>query len=143
VNLSEIFVVVAEAFAPAAEDAGQTLMATIAPNITMLGDRELLTQMLANMVDNAVRHTSRGTAILVDLNRDKDGVAGFVSDNGGGVPAAARERIFQRFHRLPESQSVPGSGLGLSLVKAVADIHGIVLTVEDAVPGLRINMRFP
>jgi signal transduction histidine kinase len=143
VDLSDVFVVVAEAFAPAAEDAGQTLKAQIAPNISILGDRELLTQMLANVIENAIRHTGSGTAIVVDLHRDQDGVTGFVSDNGRGVPAAERERIFQRFHRLPESKSVSGSGLGLSLAKAVADIHGIVLTAEDAEPGLRIKMRFP
>ena len=143
VNLNDIFVTVADAFAPAAEDAGRTLSAKITPNIVILGDRELLTQMLANLIDNAIRHTSAGTAIVVALHSDKDGVIGFVSDNGRGVPAAEHERIFQRFHRLPESQSVPGSGLGLSLVKAVADIHEIVLTAEDAAPGLRVKMRFP
>jgi signal transduction histidine kinase len=143
VKLSDVFVIVADAFAPAAEDAGQTLTAKIAPNITILGDRELLTQMLANLIDNAVRHTSAGTAIVVGLHPDSDGIVGFVSDNGRGVPAAEHERIFQRFHRLPESQSVSGSGLGLNLVKAVADIHGIVLMAEDAAPGLRIKMRFP
>jgi signal transduction histidine kinase len=143
VNLSDVFGIVADAFAPAAEDAGQTLTAKIAPNIIILGDRELLTQMLANLIDNAIRHTGPDTAIIVDLNGDHGGVVGSVSDDGRGVPVAERERIFQRFHRLPESQSVPGSGLGLSLVKAVADIHGIVLTAEDATPGLRIKMRFP
>jgi signal transduction histidine kinase len=143
VNLSDVFVVVAEAFAPAAEDAGQTLRANIAPNLTVVGDRELLTQMLANVIDNAIRHTNPGTTIVVDLHRDKDGVTGFVSDNGRGVPAVERQRIFQRFHRLPESQSVSGSGLGLSLVKAVANIHEIVLAAQDAAPGLRIEMCFP
>ena len=143
VNLSDVFIIVADAFAPAAEDAGQTLTVKIASNITILGDRELLTQMLANLIDNAVRHTSAGTAIVVGLHPDSDGIVGFVSDNGRGIPAAEHERIFQRFHRLPESESVSGSGLGLSLVKAVADIHGIVLTAEDAAPGLRIKMRFP
>lgn len=142
-NLSDVFVFVADAFAPAAEDAGQTLTAKIVPNITFLGDRELLTQMLANLIDNAMRHTNAGTMIVVGLHPHDDGIMGFVSDNGRGVPPAEHERIFQRFHRLPESKSVSGSGLGLSLVKAVADIHGIGLSVGDAAPGLRIKMRFP
>jgi signal transduction histidine kinase len=143
VNLSDVFAIVADAFVPAAEDAGQTLAAKITPNINIVGDRELLTQMLANLVDNAIRHTTAGTAIVVGLHPDNDGIVGFVSDNGQGVPAAEHERIFQRFHRLPESKSVSGSGLGLSLVKAVADIHGIGLSAEDAAPGLRIKIRFP
>jgi signal transduction histidine kinase len=143
VDLSEIFITVADAFAPAAEDTGRTLTATITPSLNTVGDRELLTQMLSNLVDNAIRHTGTGAAIAIDLHPHKDGIVASVSDSGPGVPAAERERIFQRFHRLAESQPVPGSGLGLSLVKAVADIHGILLTLEDAAPGLRIKMRFP
>ena len=143
VDLSEIFNTIADAFAPAAEDAGRTLTASIAPGLGIVGDRELLTQMLANAVDNAIRHTDRGTRIVVGLARDAQGIVGSVTDDGPGVPAEARERIFDRFHRLPQSRSVPGSGLGLSLVKAVADIHGIALAVEDAGPGLRLSMRFP
>jgi signal transduction histidine kinase len=143
VNLSELFGIVAEAFAPAAEDAGQALTTSITPNLHFIGDRELLTQMLANLIENAIRHTGTGTTISVDLHSDAEGIVGSVSDNGPGVPVAERGLIFQRFHRLPQSQSVPGSGLGLSLVKAVAAIHAIAVRVEDAAPGLRIRMRFP
>ena len=144
INLSETFTTVAEAFTPAAEDAGQTLTATIAPNLKFIGDRELLTQMLANLIDNAVRHAG-ATAIVVKLHRHANRIMGCVSDNGRGVPAAEHELIFQRFHRSQESQnrSSAGSGLGLSLVKAVADLHGIAVRAEDAAPGLRVVMRFP
>ena len=144
VNLNDIFITVADAFAPAAEDAGRTLSAKITPNIVILGDRELLTQMLANLIDNAIRHTSAGTAIVVALHSDKDGVIGFVSDNGRGVPAAEHERIFQRFHRLPESQSVPGQW-AWAQPRQSSRRHciEIVLTAEDAAPGLRVKMRFP
>jgi nitrogen-specific signal transduction histidine kinase len=65
-----------------------------------------------------------------------------VSDNGPGVPADDRERVFHRFHRLERSRTIPGSGLGLSLVKAVADIHGVDLVVRDADSGLQVVMRF-
>jgi len=143
VNLSETFSTVAEAFAPAAEDAGQKLTATITPDLTMMGDRELLTQMLANLTDNAIRHAGMGATIVIDLRRDTKGIVGCVSDNGPGVPAAELELIFRRFHRSAESHSVSGSGLGLSLVKAVADIHGIAVHAEDATAGLRIVLRFP
>lgn len=144
VDLSDLFTTVIDAFSPAAEDSGKTLTATIAPCLLHItGDRDLLTQMLANLIDNAIRHTRPGTAIRVGLDNEKSGITGFVADNGTGVPEAERERIFLRFHRLVDSRAVPGSGLGLSLVKAVADLHGITLLVEDARPGLRICLRFP
>ncbi len=142
-DLSAVFANVADAFAPAAEDAGKRLDAKIKPAIRFVGDRELLTQMLANLVENAIRHTPVGTRIEVALGSDHERIVGMVMDNGPGAPAEERERIFQRFYRLEQSRSTPGSGLGLSLVKAVADLHGITLEVRDAEPGLRIVMRFP
>ena len=99
--------------------------------------------MLANLVENAIRHTPAGTRIEVSLGSDRERIVGTVTDNGPGAPAEERERIFQRFYRLEHSRSTPGSGLGLSLVKAVADLHGIALDVRDAEPGLQIVMRFP
>jgi len=142
VDLSDVFATVAEAFAPAAEDAGQILTASITPDLRITGDRELLTQMLANMVENAIRHTPTGTRIELTLRHDNGNIVGEISDNGPGVPAEERERIFHRFHRLESGRGVPGSGLGLSLVKAVADIHAIAITAGDALPGLRVTMRF-
>lgn len=141
-DLSGAFATVVDAFAPAAEDAGKSLSARIEPDIRISGDRELLTQMLANVVENAIRHTPRGTHITVLLVSEHDGIVGTVTDDGPGVPADERERLFQRFYRLERSRSTPGNGLGLSLVKAVADLHDIALDVRDAGPGLRIVMRF-
>jgi signal transduction histidine kinase len=142
-DLSAVFANVADAFAPAAEDAGKRIDAKIKPAIRFSGDRELLTQMLANLVENAIRHTPAGTRIEVSLGSDRERIVGAVTDNGHGAPVEERERIFQRFYRLEHSRSTPGSGLGLSLVKAVADLHGIALDVRDAEPGLQIVMRFP
>jgi signal transduction histidine kinase len=139
-DLSELFSTIAETFAPAAEDAGQSLSAEIQPDLWTAGDRELLTQMLANIVENAIRHTPPGTRILIGLHQEKGKLLGTVSDNGAGVPGPDRDHIFKRFHRL--SDTIPGSGLGLSLVKAVADIHGIPITLEDANPGLKVAMEF-
>jgi signal transduction histidine kinase len=143
VDLSAVFGNVVDAFALAAEDAGKRLDAKIKPAIRFSGDRELLTQMLANLVENAIRHTPAGTHIEVSLGSDRERIVGMVTDNGPGAPAEERERIFQRFYRLEHSRSTPGSGLGLSLVKAVADLHSIALDVRDAEPGLQIVMRFP
>jgi signal transduction histidine kinase len=142
-DLSAVFTNVIEAFTPAAEDAGKCLSSEITPGIRTAGDRDLLTQMLANLVENAIRHTAAGTLIDVTLASDGDGIVGAVTDNGPGAPAHERERIFQRFYRLERSRLTPGSGLGLSLVKAVADLHDITLEVRDAEPGLQIVMRFP
>ena len=142
-DLSTVFADVVDAFTPAAEDSGKRLAAKIKPAVRISGDRELLTQMLANLVENAIRHTPTGTHIEISLGSDRDRIVGTVTDNGPGVPADERERIFKRFYRLEHSRSTPGSGLGLSLVKAVADLHGIALEVRDAEPGLQIVMRFP
>lgn len=142
VDLSDVVTTVIEAFTPAAEDSRHVLRAEIVPSLYISGDRELLTQMFANLVENAIRHTSAGTRIVLSLKAEHKFVNAIVADNGPGVPEAERERIFNRFHRLDRSHSVSGSGLGLSLVKAVADIHSAALTVEDAMPGLRITLRF-
>lgn len=142
-DLSELFSTVADAFAPSAEELGRWIIKRIEPGLHTIGDRELLTQMLANLVENAIRYTPAQTAIKVELFHQKGCIFGSVSDDGPGVPAEERERIFRRFHRLPESRGIPGSGLGLSLVKAVADIHAVTLAAEDAEPGLRVTMRFP
>jgi signal transduction histidine kinase len=141
-DLSEIFTTVADAFAPAAEDAGKRLTTSITRGVRIAGDRELLTQMLANVVENAIRHTPAGTQIEVSLRREHGIAVGCVSDNGPGVPEDERERVFHRFHRMEHSRTIPGSGLGLSLVKAVADIHAIALAIHDAQPGLQVVMRF-
>ena len=142
-DLSAVFSTVVDAFAPAAEDAGKRIEAKIKAAIHVLGDRELLTQMLANLVENAIRHTPAGTRIDVSLGSDRERIVGTVTDNGPGAPPHERGRMFQRFYRLEHSRSTPGSGLGLSLVKAVADLHGIALEIRDAEPGLQIVMRFP
>ncbi|MHB8885980.1 MAG: sensor histidine kinase [Methylovirgula sp.] len=142
VDLSGIFTAVIDAFAPAAEDAGQTLTGQITAEIHVFGDRELLTQMIANLVENAIRHTPAGTRGAVSLYREGDYIIGKIADNGPGVPDEERERLFQRLYRLERSRSTPGSGLGLSLVKAVADLHAIALEVRNAGPGLEVLMRF-
>ena len=142
-NLSDVFMTVIDAFAPSAEEAGKCLTSRVAPNVSIAGDRELLTQMLANLVENAIRHTPAGTVIAVSLSRERNGIVAAVADNGPGVAQSERGRIFQRLHRLEQSRSTPGSGLGLSLVKAVADLHGIALEVLDAHPGLQVVMKFP
>ena len=142
VDLSTLFETVAEAYSVAAEEQGKTITATIAPSVRIRGDRELLTEMLANLLDNAIRHTPPGTHIDVSLQRNGSKMIASVADSGLGVPSEATERIFQRFYRLDRSAKVEGTGLGLALVAAVSGLHGWQLSVADNAPGLRIEMSF-
>lgn len=139
VDLSSIAQSVAEVYAPAAEERGQTLAAEIAPGVGLTGDPALLTQLLANLVENAVRHGRDGGAVRLRVTAREV----TVTDDGPGIPEAERERVFRRFHRLDAARSTPGSGLGLALVRAVAELHAIAVTLEDAAPGLRVRLRLP
>lgn len=142
VDLSEVFTNVLEAFAPAASDGGRHIDAAVAPGIHVIGDRQLLTQMLANLVENALHHTPAGTRIAASLIRRGDQAVAVVADNGPGVPASDHELIFRRFYRLERSRSTAGNGLGLSLVKAVADLHHVNIEIGDAGPGLTVAVTF-
>lgn len=142
VDLGAVAATVVEAFAAPAEDEQKTLHGSIAPGIFVRGDRELLTQLVANLVENAIRHTPENTRIEVELTRTPSGSRLAVADDGPGVPADERGRIFRRFHRLDRSRTVPGSGLGLSLVSAIADLHGARIGVDDNRPGLRVTLDF-
>jgi signal transduction histidine kinase len=142
-DLSSVFMTAVEAFSPAAEDADKSMRHEIAPNIGVNGDRELLIQLLANLIENAIRHTPSGARIEISLKREGVRIVGCVSDNGIGVPAGERERIFHRFYRLERSRSSPGSGLGLSMAAAISELHGIKLEAQDNGPGLRMMLSFP
>lgn len=143
VYLSGLFEKMAEAYAPVIEEAGKTLRSRIAAGASLTGDEELLTQMLANLVENAIKHTPTGAAISLTLEENSSLLVGCVADSGPGIPEPERKRVFERFYRLDRSRTTPGSGLGLSLVAAVADLHGIAVTLEDNRPGLRAVLQFP
>lgn len=141
-DLSGLFDSIVQVYEAVADDRGQTLQASIEPHIAYRGDQELLTQMLANLVENALRHTPSGTRIRLDLENGPRGPVGTVSDTGPGIPEDTRDKVFRRFFRLETSRSTGGSGLGLSLVAAVAEIHGIAITLADNRPGLRAVLDF-
>jgi signal transduction histidine kinase len=144
VDLSALLATVLEVYKPAAEEKGQQLEGSVPNGVAVTGDRELLTQMLANLVENAIRHSPPGAGIDVTLSTECGGeVEMVVADNGPGIPAEAREKVFQRFVRLETSRTTPGSGLGLSLVAAVADLHGIAVRLQDNRPGTRVCLRLP
>lgn len=142
IDLSALFETVSEAYAASAEDQGKTISAEIAPAVTTWGDKDLLTEMLANLLDNAIRHTHPGSHIEVTLASAGSKFIASVADDGPGIPTQERELVFRRFYRLERSIGTPGIGLGLSLVAAVAELHGMELHAEDNAPGLRITMTF-
>jgi len=141
-DLSKVFETVADAYSAAAEEQGKDLAARIEPGLWCRGDRDLLTEMLANLLDNAIRHTPAGSNIEVTLAGSDTGPVATVADSGSGIPLEEREQVFRRFYRLDQSIAQPGNGLGLSLVAAVADLHEIELCLEDNAPGLLIRMQF-
>jgi signal transduction histidine kinase len=143
VSLSEIFETIEETYAPIAEERHQILFTTIEPDLMIRGDKRLVTQMLVNLVENAIRHSPPGARISMILSHRESGVTAVFTDTGPGVPEAEREKIFQRFYRLETSRTTSGSGLGLSLVSAIADLHGIRINLSDNHPGLRVTLEFP
>lgn len=143
VDVSAIAENVAEAFGAVAEEDGKRIVARIQPDIEALGDQEVLTQMLVNLVENSLSHTPSGTAILIQLEQAAGGPYLTASDYGRGIPSGERERVFHRFYRLDARRSTPGSGLGLSFVAAVAKLHDATVSLEDNEPGLRVVVAFP
>jgi signal transduction histidine kinase len=143
VDLAAILADVADAYRPSAEDGGRRLILLGGGPATVRGQRSLITQMIANLVANALIHTPTGSTVTVAVEARADRVRLSVADDGPGVPAEERALIFRRFYRVDHSRTTPGSGLGLSLVAAVAAAHGAKVVAEDAEPGLRIVVDFP
>jgi len=142
VDLSALMGNVAEVYSDVAEDAGQTLHLARAVPTRVLGDSELLTQLFVNLIENAIRHCPPGTMITCAVQVSGDRVMAQIADDGPGIPAGEQDKVLRRFHRLEKSRTNDGSGLGLALVKAVADLHGASLTLKDAAPGLAVELVF-
>jgi signal transduction histidine kinase len=134
---------VAEMYAPLAEEKNVSFTAQFTPGIGARGDRNMIAQALANLVDNAIKYVPERGAVSLSLALI-DGKPTFsVADTGPGVPEAFKGKVLERLFRLEQSRTSPGSGLGLSLVNAVARSHGIVLKLLDNHPGLRVTLAFP
>jgi signal transduction histidine kinase len=138
VDLAAIAQEVAEAYQPAAADEGKTLTFELSARLPMAGDCELLRQLTANLIDNSIRHTPAGSRIKVMSLTNHSGGKLIVVDDGPGVPASERDRIFERFYRVDTARETPGAGLGLSLVDAIARLHGAKAFALDNGPGLKI-----
>lgn len=146
-DLSQLVEDVSELYIPAAEEAGFVLSVEVAGGPAILANRQLIGQAISNLIDNAIKYSRTsgpGSAITVRSGPLATGGAVIsVGDRGPGIPASDRERVLKRFVRLEESRTLPGTGLGLSLVAAVARLHGGELVLEDNEPGLRAVLRLP
>jgi signal transduction histidine kinase len=143
VELAPLIDDVAELYSPLLEEAGLELQIHKQTGLVMMGDRDLLFQALANLVDNTIKHVPSGGRVLIVAQAESEGILLAVADDGPGIPAAERERVLERFYRLDTSRSTPGAGLGLSLVAAVAELHRGGLELLDNDPGLRIELLIP
>lgn len=128
---------------PAIEDGGRALRLILDRDVRVAGNRELLTQAISNLLDNAQSHTPVGTVITVAVEGDGDNACLIVADDGPGVAEDDRPRIARRFVRLHEGRPGPGHGLGLNLVATIARAHGGSLRIEDNAPGLRVTIVLP
>ena len=143
---------VADAYRPDVEDSGRTLETAAAAGVRIHGDEDLLAQALANLIENAMRHTPPGTRIKLSARNERDKVQLEVSDNGPGIPTPLRAEVLEPFKQLdstrapsetrPGGETEPGYGLGLSIVAAIARAHDASLELGDANPGLLVRLTF-
>jgi signal transduction histidine kinase len=143
IDLTEIAREVVELFDPAAEENGVMLQLSESDRVNVVGDRDLLFEATSNLVDNAIKHGGSRGGVTVAVTPSADGPVLSVADHGPGIPIEERKHALRRFYRLERSRNSPGNGLGLSLVAAVANLHGARIEMEDNSPGLRIELRFP
>jgi signal transduction histidine kinase len=139
---------VAELYEPVAEERGMALSINIGEGPTFLGNRQLVVQAVSNLIENAIKYSGRpgdraDAAISIQLQDAVDSVEISVGDNGPGIAPQDRERVLKRFVRLEKSRTEPGTGLGLSLVQAVARLYGGSVRLEDNSPGLRVVLVLP
>jgi signal transduction histidine kinase len=131
-----------ETFEPVAADANRRLLLVRSNPGTINGDEELLTQLFANLLENGIFHTPEGSTITLGMDVTQLAIRAWVSDDGPGISEADRELVTQRFYRSDRSRTVGGSGLGLSLVAAVASLHDATLEFADNNPGLIVTIAF-
>jgi signal transduction histidine kinase len=140
VDLAAIARRVEDIYAPSFEEHGKVLSLAADVQVLVQGDAELLTQLLVNLVENALHHTPRRTEVVLATSVSNGAALLSVSDNGPGIPKGEEHKILERFYRLDRSRTTRGTGLGLNLVKAIADLHGAELAITNLSPGLRVNL---
>ena len=138
VHLSELLRQLAESYQSVAEENGQCLSAEIMPDATLLGDAHLLTQLFVNVIENAICYAGASASIKITLHHDTERLKITVSDTGRGIDDLEREHVLKPFYRVDKSRTSEGTGLGLSLVAAIAKLHGFQLHLSDNHPGLAV-----
>ena len=134
---------IVEFYEPLIEEKNQSLDTTLEANIISQGDRDLLFQALANVIENAIKFTPVHGNLSISLIRLSTELIITIADDGPGIPASERDKVFRRFYRLDQSRGSSGNGLGLSMVAAVISLHSGTITLEDNIPGLRTIIRLP
>ena len=143
VPLGSVISDVVELYDATAEAEGITLVTEIEGQPVALGDKNLLTSAVVNLIDNALKYAGSGAMVRVRATQERDTVSMVVQDDGPGIPPAERSRVVERFYRLDRSRSLPGNGLGLSIVTAITLLHWGQLHLEDAAPGLSVRVVLP
>jgi signal transduction histidine kinase len=143
VDLAALVGDAAELYEALAEEKQLRFSTRVDASVSLEGDRDLLFQALTNLIDNAIKYTPAGGEVSLELMRVGKTADIAVSDTGSGIAETERDKVGQRFYRLESSRNTPGSGLGLSLVKAVAKLHRATLLLEDNAPGLKATLRLP
>jgi signal transduction histidine kinase len=143
VPLASVIADIIELYDAEAEERGIALSSELDAAVATLGDRALLASAVANLVDNALKYAGAGATVRVRTVREPDDVSIIIEDDGPGIPVSERARVLERFYRVDASRSVPGNGLGLSIVSAIAALHWGALRLADAAPGLRACLVLP
>jgi signal transduction histidine kinase len=143
IALREIITRVVELYDATAEAKDIRLVVDIEGEPTTVGDQDLLASATANLIDNALKYGGSMATVQVRATQGRDMVSIIVQDNGLGIPAEERAKVVTRFYRLDRSRSLPGNGLGLSIVAAISHLHAGMLTLADASPGLVARIDLP
>jgi len=143
VDLSELLGTVAELYRSSAEEKRQAFLLSVADNLRVGGDRELLLQLFANLVENAIKHSPPESRITLSAWQEPGRACVEIADNGPGIPAPLRGKVLQRFFRLESSRTLQGSGLGLSLAHAVVKLHEASMELSHNDPGLKVVVAMP
>lgn len=143
VDLAVLAEDMADLYGPVAEEGSLTFTCDIQPCPAVSGNRRLLSQALGNLLDNAIKYTPAGGSVCLSVGVVDGEPTLRVADSGPGIPDDQRERVLERFVRLDSARSTLGNGLGLSLVRAVAALHGARLVLSDNAPGLAVALHFP
>ncbi len=142
VDLSALLHDICELYKDQAENEKRLFIISIESGLTVTGNRQLIAQAITNLLDNAFKFTQQSGEIQIEATSHEEKIVLLVKDNGSGIPAEQRENVLHRFVRLDKARNTSGNGLGLSLVKAISDLHHATLLLEDNNPGLRVIIKF-